>query len=48
VTPAARVARSMLAATGLGLLALLALWAFVSYLQPAFSGEVAADLLRCN
>jgi MFS family permease len=32
----------------LGLLALLLLWAFVSYLQPAFSGEVAGDLLRCN
>ena len=24
------------------------LWAFVSYLQPAFTGEVAGDLLRCN
>jgi hypothetical protein len=48
VTGATRVARSMLGATGLGLLALLALWAFVSYLQPAFTGEVAADLLRCN
>jgi hypothetical protein len=48
MTRTLHVARSMLGATGLGLLALLALWAFVSYLQPAFSGEVAADLLRCN
>lgn len=31
----------------LALLALAALWAFVSYLQPAFSGELA-ELLRCN
>jgi len=31
----------------LALLALLALWAFVSYLHPSFTGEVA-DLLRCN
>jgi hypothetical protein len=29
-------------------LALLALWAFVSYLSPAFTGELAAELLRCN
>lgn len=29
-------------------LALLALWAFVSYLSPAFTGEVAGELLRCN
>ena len=29
-------------------LALVALWAFVSYLQPALSGEAAAALLRCN
>ena len=40
--------RKMLVASGLGLLALLLLWAFVSYLQPAFTGEVAGDLLRCN
>jgi hypothetical protein len=38
----------MLGPSALGLLLLLLLWAFVSYLQPAFSGEVAADLLRCN
>ena len=29
-------------------LALIALWAFVSYLQPAFSGELVRDVLRCN
>jgi hypothetical protein len=29
-------------------LALLALWAFVSYLRPSFTGEHAAELLRCN
>ena len=40
--------RSMLAASLVGLLALLALWAFVSYLDPAFSGEVASGLLVCN
>ena len=38
----------MLAASLVGLLALLALWAFVSYLDPAFSGEVASGLLVCN
>ena len=40
--------RSMLVASLVGLLALLALWAFVSYLDPAFSGEVASGLLVCN
>ena len=40
--------RRMLAASLVGLLALLALWAFVSYLDPAFSGEVASGLLVCN
>jgi hypothetical protein len=30
------------------LVALVALWAFVSYMQPAFSGERVAELLRCN
>lgn len=29
-------------------LALLALWAFVSYLQPNMLGEKLAELLRCN
>ena len=48
MTRATRVARAMLGPASLGLLALLLLWAFVSYLQPAFSGEVAGDLLRCN
>jgi hypothetical protein len=48
VTRARRVARAMLGPASLGLLALLLLWAFVSYLQPAFTGEVAGDLLRCN
>lgn len=38
------VARAVL----LGLLALLTLWAFVSYLHPSFSGEVADLILRCN
>jgi hypothetical protein len=42
------VIRSMLAASLVGLLALLVLWAFVSYLDPAFSGEVASGLLVCN
>jgi hypothetical protein len=42
------VTRSVAEACLVALLALIALWAFVSYLQPAFSGEVAADLLRCN
>jgi hypothetical protein len=31
----------------LALLSLLALWAFVSYLQPAFTGEQAAELYIC-
>jgi len=30
------------------LLALLVLWAFVSYLEPGFTGELAGELLRCN
>ena len=29
-------------------MALVALWAFVSYLQPGLSGELAEALLRCN
>ena len=37
----------MLVATFAGLVALLLLWSFVSYLQPGFTGEVA-NLLRCN
>jgi hypothetical protein len=39
--------RKSLLATAIALLSLLALWAFVSYLQPGFTGEIA-DLLRCN
>jgi hypothetical protein len=31
----------------LALLSLLALWAFVSYLQPSFTGEQAAGLYIC-
>jgi hypothetical protein len=41
------VIRKSLIATTIALLSLLALWAFVSYLQPGFTGEIA-DLLRCN
>jgi hypothetical protein len=41
------VIRKSLLATTIALLSLLALWAFVSYLQPGFTGEIA-DLLRCN
>lgn len=29
-------------------MALVALWAFVSYLRPELTGEVAEALLRCN
>ena len=39
--------RKSLLATTIALLSLLALWAFVSYLQPGFTGEIA-DLLLCN
>lgn len=38
----------ILAACLVALLSLVALWAFVSYLQPAFSGERVTELLRCN
>ncbi len=37
-----------LRACALALSALLALWAFVSYMQPAFSGERVSEILRCN
>jgi hypothetical protein len=40
--------RAILKASVVALLALLALWAFVSYLQPAFSGERAAEIPWCN
>lgn len=40
--------REILKACAVALVLLISLWAFVSYLQPAFSGERAAELLRCN
>jgi hypothetical protein len=42
------VTRTLRDAVVVMLMALTALWAFVSYLQPAFTGEVAEALLRCN
>jgi hypothetical protein len=42
------VTRTVALACALGAAALLALGAFVSYLQPSFTGEAAAELLRCN
>lgn len=39
---------AVLRACALALLALVALWAFVSYLQPAFTGEVVRELLVCG
>jgi hypothetical protein len=42
------ILRPALRAALLALLALVTLWAFVSYLEPAFTGELAAELLRCN
>ncbi len=38
----------ILKACVLSVVALIALWAFVSYMQPAFSGERVTELLRCN
>jgi len=38
------IARAVLAA----LLALVTLWAFVSYLEPVFTGEQAGESFRCN
>jgi hypothetical protein len=35
-------------ACALALVLLLALWAFVSYLSPAFTGERIGELLLCN
>ncbi len=40
--------RTLGQAVVVALLALVALWAFVSYLHPAFTGELAEALLRCN
>jgi hypothetical protein len=42
------VSRTVLRAALLALLGLVALWAFASYLEPAFCGEAADQLLRCN
>lgn len=40
--------RTIAGACLLALAGLIALWAFVSYLEPAFSGERLGELLRCN
>ena len=40
--------RTIALACALGLAALVALWAAVSYLQPALTGDLAGELLRCN
>jgi hypothetical protein len=40
--------RLILKACTVALLSLIALWAFVSYMQPAFSGERMSEILRCN
>jgi hypothetical protein len=42
------VIATVLRVAALMAVALLLLWAFASYLEPAFSGEVAGELLRCN
>jgi hypothetical protein len=42
------VTRTLGQAIVVALLGLVALWAFVSYLHPAFTGELAEALLRCN
>jgi hypothetical protein len=42
------VIRTLRPAFVLAIMALVALWAFASYLQPAFTGELAGELLRCN
>jgi hypothetical protein len=42
------VSRTLALACALALAALVALWASVAYLQPAFTGELAGALLRCN
>jgi hypothetical protein len=42
------LARVILKACVVALVSLIALWAFVSYMQPAFSGERASAFLRCN
>lgn len=42
------MSRTIVKACLVALAALVALWAFVSYLQPAFTGEQLSELLRCN
>jgi len=42
------VTRTFLRAAAITVAALVALWAFVSYLEPAFSGERAGEVFRCN
>lgn len=42
------MSRTVVKACLVALAALVALWAFVSYMQPAFSGERLGELLRCN
>ncbi len=44
----ALLAPGFLKACLVGLLSLLALWAFASHQRPAFSGERAGEILRCN
>ena len=39
---------TVLRAAGWMAVALLLLWAFVSYLEPGFTGERVSELLRCN
>jgi hypothetical protein len=40
--------RTLAIGSAVALAALVALWAAVSYLQPAFTGDLAGALLRCN
>jgi hypothetical protein len=40
--------QTILRAVVIAFVALVVLWAFASYLEPGFTGELAADLLRCN
>jgi len=42
------VSRTIRLSILVALLGLVALWAFVSYLHPGFTGELAGELLRCN
>ncbi len=40
--------QTLLRAWVVAVVVLVVLWAFASYLEPGFTGELAADLLRCN